>query len=247
MKNSVAALAIIASFTIGTMIAVTPQVEAAGGWKEAFDQLLIQINALEDKVQTLEENTENCQNEFLVKQSVDEEFTYPRTHPGYGNSYLKNFYELSENCQSQVIPLSITVQDVSVVGIYRTEITSWYDEEIGEGGEQFVYVVDCSINFEGEFSENATFYDSFTVNSISVENDGTHQLVIESSEGAWQSGIGGNPPELGMWALLFEKTDNVGLSTAEELIGTFSIVGEFTVKDIYGNTVSDTATYTCSP
>ena len=233
MKNSLAVIVIIASFVMGTMITATPQVEAAGGWKEAFDQLLVQINVLDEKVQILEENTENCQNEFLVKQSIDEEFTiFPNHNPRNTPNYLENIYELSTNCESEVIPLSITVNDGSVIGTYSTETTSWYDEETGESGEQLVYIADCLINSGGEFSENATFYDLVTITSISVENDGIHELVIETSEGTFQSGVGGNPPEVGMYALLFEKSDGVGVSTAEELIGTFTIVGEFTIIDI---------------
>ena len=246
MKNSVAALAIIASFAIGTIVAATPQVEAAGGWKEAFDQLLVQINVLEDKVQTLEGNAENCQNEFLVKQSIDDKYS----ETGYGGSIrypIENYYELSANCESQVIPLNISVQDDSAIGTYFTETTSWYDEETGESGEQLVYIAECRKNFEGEISEDATFYHSFTVTSISVENDGTYPLVTETPEGLFQSGIWAGFEEIGVTALLLEKSDNAGISTPEELIGTFSIVGEFTVTDIYGNTVSDTATFTCSP
>ena len=56
MKNSIAVLAIIIAFVIGGFISTSPQVEAAGGWKESFEQLLVKINVLEDKVETLEEN-----------------------------------------------------------------------------------------------------------------------------------------------------------------------------------------------
>ena len=110
-----------------------------------------------------------------------------------------------------------------------------------------MYIAECITNHEGIISEDATFYDSLTSTSISIENDGTYQLVTETPEGLFQSGVGLNFEEFGATVLLFEKSDNAGISTPEELIGTFSIVGEFTVTDIYGNTVSDTATFTCSP
>ena len=254
MKNSVAALAIIASFAIGTMITATPQVEAAGGWKEAFDQLLVQINVLEDKVQTLEENNVNCNNEWVIKNHLvnyqlsescydniefcEEEFSTKRIFPEF---------QLSPTCQAEVIPLSVIAQDVSTTGIYTTETTSWYDEETGENGEQYVYVAECSMNFVAEYNEDATFYEGISINAISVENDGTFQLVLLDFNGLFQSGIFGEIPELSMAALTFEKTYGAGLGTPEEIIGTFSILAEVTVSDIFGNTVSDTATYTCSP
>ena len=256
MKNSVAALAIIASFAIGTIFAATPQVEAAGGWKEAFDQLLVQINVLEDKVQTLEENNVNCNNEWVIKNHLvnyqlsescydniefcEEEFSTKRIFPEF---------QLSPTCQAEVIPLSVIAQDVSTTGIYTTETTSWYDKETGEIGEELVYYVDCELGFEGYISEDATFYDSVSTNSISIENDGTYELSsFRTPDGLYQGGFGGPlPGDLGMSVVVLEKSYGAGFGTAEEIIGTFSVLGEVTVSDIFGNTVSDTATYTCSP
>ena len=255
MKNSVAALAIIASFAIGTIVTATPQVEAAGGWKEAFDQLLVQINVLEDKVQTLEENNVNCNNEWVIKNHLvnyqlsescydniefcEQEFSVKRTF---------NEFELSPICQAEVIPLSVIAQDVSTTGIYATETTSWYDEETEEIGEELVYMVECNLNFEGYISEDATFYDSVSINSISIENDGTYELSsFMNPDNLYQAGFRGHPEDLEMSVLVFEKSYGAGFGTAEEIIGTFSILAEVTVSDIFGNTVSDTATYTCSP
>lgn len=218
---------------------------------DIFTEITVHNQDVEDldiRITSLEENTENCQNEFLVKQTVDKEFTDTSGYHPSGTFVLENFYELSTNCESKVIPINITVNDVSTIGTYYTETSDWYDEETGESGEQLVYIAECSINFEGEFSEDATFYDYSTITSISVENDGTHQLTLQGYQGIQQSVISGIiPEEMGMSVLLFEKWDDVGISTPEELIGAFSIVGEFTITDIYGNTVSDTATYSCSP
>ena len=259
MKNSVAALAIIASFAIGTIVAATPQVEAAGGWKEAFDQLLIQINVLEDKVQTLEENSVNCYNEWVIKNQF---VNYQLSESCYDNhefceqefstKRISPEFQLSPTCQAEVIPLSVIAQDVSTTGIYATETTSWYDEETGENGEQYAYLADCNLNFEGYISEDATFYDSVSINSISIENDGTYELSsFMTPDGLYQAGFGGLHPIgdwlIGMNVLTLEKSYGAGFGTAEEIIGTFSILAEVTVSDIFGNTVSDTATYTCSP
>ena len=250
-------MAIVASFVIGTIVTSTPQVEAAGGWKEAFDQLLVQINVLEDKVQTLEENNVNCNNEWVFKNQFvnyelsescydniefcEQEFSVKRTF---------NEFELSPICQAEVIPLSVIAQDVSATGRYTIETTGWYDEETGEEGEQLVYQAHCILNFEGYISEDATFYDGITATGISVENDGTFELnsFLTPDDELYQSGFYGTLfPELILGVLTFEKSYGAGIGTAEEVIGTFSILAEVTVSDIFGNTISDTATYTCSP
>ena len=223
MKNSVAVLAIIASFVIGTIVTATPQVEAAGGWKEAFDQLLIQINVLDEKVQTLEQNSVNCQNEIAIKRVIRD-------------------YEFAPICEEVITLPSINLpNEINVQGTYFRE---GFDELVETPNETYDYqgrfFAECDISplIMNSISDPDNLLDSpypnhslisFTHSGILTEND---ILVAPAS-------IVSNE--------IYASELPTPIPSAEEAIGTFTTIFEVTITDVFGNSYSDTTTLSCSP
>jgi hypothetical protein len=239
MNRNIAIAAIIVSFVVGTLVASTPASGAKGGalqevWDAIFG-LQTQIDDLDESVATLEENTINCQNEFLVKKTtdriIDEDFGYQEIE------FIDN-YELSPICESQLIPLSVDAgSDMTSYGNYYSDNTEF----------QTVFIGQCELESDGVLSENATFLDKITFSPVSITNDGTYELTINTNPST--AFVSGDFPDITITAALVEENESLPnpVPTPEELFGSFTMEVEITVADIYGNTVSDTVTYTCNP
>lgn len=221
------------AFVAGTIVATMPYVEAAGGWKEAFDQLFSKITALENKVNSLEENTVNCKNEYLIKGA------------------LHNNYELSPICESQLTPLSIDAgTDKSATGVYISTVLP--NEEQPDEPPAVLYEAHCSITSDG--SVGGSYLRYVIVHSIATSNDGIYDIDVLKDSGLGGIGLTHSildslPAPIGMVAYALDSPEiPTPIPTAEEVIGTFTVEYNIEVRDWFSNVItSDTVTYTCHP
>jgi len=244
------AIAFVAgSITIGTMVYASGDKngkpfeaiwDAITELQNDFDDLFEQLTTLEDKVDSMESNPINCNNEYILDGNFPD-------------------FDLSPICEANIVPLSFDAgTDQSATGVYTLELLP-HDEDDPDSPLLALYEASCDIISDG--SVTGSYLNGLTISQDrdSTSNDG---LITEGTEdGSIQHSLGvftdhNSFPTVKLRAIIFvlDLSDLPSpLPTAEEVIGSFTITFQIVAFDWLGDRDPDFlsdegfVTYTCNP